>query len=161
MNTSISTLNIRRIVYVLAAALVLAASLVASVPTSSASAANCRVTNINSWNSQFTYGMENDDNKGGYYHSNELYVPSWSTCRDINIRLSYVEGNPPTQNAYFRVRFIPPVGTSFTYGWDLLEPDGSYHVVSRDAYSGTRYRIEATPQYGNPVKHRPIYSVLD
>ncbi len=147
----------RKVVLTVATLLFTTAGLNAGLAVGQASASSCRWYNVGA-------GNETLDSSWQYYYTTVLTVPSWSVCHDINIAGSSVDNYSSDQWVYYRVRFYPSSGGSYTNGWQLVQNSGQ-HVIAYNVLNGTRYRVEAVPHTGvmsiGGAFYHPVYSLFD
>lgn len=78
------------------------------------------------------------------YTLGKFTVPSWSTCRDINVSTIWnLDGGK--RCAYFRIR-VYPFGNDPT-GWKRFCNSSTLKVIYAGLPNGTRYRIETRYNY--------------
>jgi hypothetical protein len=80
-----------------------------------------------------------------YAYSKNFTVHSWSSCNDIQLPYRNASGPyPSTLNTWFRVRFFPAGGGSWTPGWYSNNINTSANLIlATNVANSTVFRIES------------------
>lgn len=112
---------------------VLAAVIAVALPAESAAALSCHV-----------FTAEAAGYEAGMVYSKTYYVPSWSQCKDINIRNVQNQQVSSDHCATFKVQFFPTWGDPY-YGTAKkvcsTGPQGPVVPIATNVKDGTKYRI--------------------
>lgn len=152
MNVLTGTINLskRMIAASFAAATLLAGALALALPVASAAALSCHVFNA-----------EPAGYEAGMVYSKTYYVPSWSQCKDINIRNVQNQQVASDHCATFKVQFFPTWGDPY-YGKSKTVcskgPNGPVVPIATDVKNGTKYRIWYNVEN---ISWRHSYQIVD